>query len=981
MIRAAMSETKAIISSTVLDLPHHRQAVLDACLRQNHYPLMMEHLPAGSVATQVSLRMVDEASVYIGILGHRYGYIPPDSTLSITEMEYRRAVERGIPRLLFLMHDDHLIRVTDIEQGESSQKLLDLKKRIQTTEVVNYFKSAEELRSQVINSLSHYRKPRPDGFHFISEIPEPPTPYIAHPYILLNPQGLVGRQAELNLLTDWVSREETQIYQARVLTLVAIGGMGKSALTWSWFNRIVPQEMKPLAGRLWWSFYESDATFENFVLRALCYFRSAHRDEVQRIPAPEREDLLLAALDQHPYLVVLDGLERNMVAYARMDAASMSDDDLDERSGNVIPQDIGLPESAAESFIGRHRLRKAIDPRAGNFLRKLTQVQKARILISTRLYPAEFQTEAGWQLPGSKAVLLDGLTDDDALSLWRSFGVSGSRELLLRLFHSFGNYPLLIRALAGEVASFRHAPGDLEQWLEANPDFNPFDLPLIQRKSHVLTFALRGLHPEARNVLLTLAAFRMPATYDALVSLLVGPARPFAAENALDISLTNLEDRGLVGWDRSSNRYDLHPVVRGVAWHGLGTVGRRIIYESLQSYFQSLPALEAAATSLDDLTPAVELYHTLIGLGIFDEAYLIYQNHLRKPVFELCLARQSTEWLEMLFPDGIEKPPRLSSREMQITATGHLAYGYHYSGRLAPAALLFSRLVRPEDATPGHSKYWGDLAAPLSRIGRLREAELAARKALLLEPTKPLRWVKVGELLGLRGILDISAALLSHALDLYNALDEPNEFWEYAHVQAAQHALWTGRTEEAEVLANRAWDLANRRRFERNIVDAAAMQGSIALQKKNYPRSLERLQFALTKARRIHYVTAEVALMNSLAELYRVYGEPSRACDVLEDLWELLDRGPYYLGRATALNILAEIKRDKGHRASAVEAASSAYHLAWCDGLPYADIWQLRKAEALLVSLDEQTPAGLTLCRESDHEPMPVIYLEDLTRV
>jgi hypothetical protein len=54
-----------------------------------------------------------------------------------------------------------------------------------------------------------------------------------------------------------------------VFCFVAIGGMGKSALTWKWFNQIAPNEMKPLAGRLWWSFYESDADFENFLIRAL----------------------------------------------------------------------------------------------------------------------------------------------------------------------------------------------------------------------------------------------------------------------------------------------------------------------------------------------------------------------------------------------------------------------------------------------------------------------------------------------------------------------------------------------------------------------------------------------------------------------------------------------------------------------------------------------------------------------------------------
>src|SRR5260370_16651755 len=103
------------------------------------------------------------------------------------------------------------------------------------------------------------------------------------------------------------------------MSVVAIGGMGKSALTWKWFDDIAPQEMKPLAGRMWWSFYESDATFENFVTRALAYITRRAREEMQKIPSPEREEQLLAALDREPYLLGLAGLEPRLIPYARLD--------------------------------------------------------------------------------------------------------------------------------------------------------------------------------------------------------------------------------------------------------------------------------------------------------------------------------------------------------------------------------------------------------------------------------------------------------------------------------------------------------------------------------------------------------------------------------------------------------------------------------------------------------------------------------------
>ena len=194
------------------------------------------------------------------------------------------------------------------------------------------------------------------------------------------------------------------------------------------------------------------------------------------------------------------------------------------------------------------------------------------------------------KLPVLRAFFLQGLADDDALNLWRASGVSGTRESLLPLFHRFDNHPLLIQALAGEVANDRRTPGDFDRWQQAHPAFNPFSLPIVQVKSHILAFALQGLDANARQTLHTIAAFRMPATYDTLVSLLVGDDKAYPSEDALIATLSNLEDRGLLGWDRRANRYDLHPLVRGVTWNGVDEHARQGIYEALNVHFGALPA-------------------------------------------------------------------------------------------------------------------------------------------------------------------------------------------------------------------------------------------------------------------------------------------------------------------------------------------------------------------------------------------------------
>ena len=64
---------------------------MNACLRQDMMPKMMEHLSAADDdGLDESLRLVEEADIYLGIFGHRYGSVPKGKTKSITHYEYGR---------------------------------------------------------------------------------------------------------------------------------------------------------------------------------------------------------------------------------------------------------------------------------------------------------------------------------------------------------------------------------------------------------------------------------------------------------------------------------------------------------------------------------------------------------------------------------------------------------------------------------------------------------------------------------------------------------------------------------------------------------------------------------------------------------------------------------------------------------------------------------------------------------------------------
>ena len=160
------------------------------------------------------------------------------------------------------------------------------------------------------------------------------------------------------------------------------------------------------------------------------------------------------ALDHEPFLVVLDGMERILIAYANRDASHLRDDDLDTKAANMVRRGVRPPGHTAQSFVGQSYLRKTVDPRVGPFLRRLTRLKASRVLISSRLYPADLQTlddaftsqpvsvsttgeqrivaTVGMPLPGCFPLFLVGLADADAVGLWKRFGVSGSERELAR---------------------------------------------------------------------------------------------------------------------------------------------------------------------------------------------------------------------------------------------------------------------------------------------------------------------------------------------------------------------------------------------------------------------------------------------------------------------------------------------------------------------------------------------------------------------
>ncbi len=92
------------------------------------------------------------------------------------------------------------------------------------------------------------------------------VPNLVHPYALQ--ANFTGRMSERKELTAWLADDARSI-----CALIAMGGMGKSALAWYWVTKDVlpdPAASK-VEGVMWWSFYEGEASFAKFVDDALKY--------------------------------------------------------------------------------------------------------------------------------------------------------------------------------------------------------------------------------------------------------------------------------------------------------------------------------------------------------------------------------------------------------------------------------------------------------------------------------------------------------------------------------------------------------------------------------------------------------------------------------------------------------------------------------------------------------------------------------------
>jgi len=154
------------VSSTFKDLEECRKKVRLVLRQMNHEDVAMEYYVAEDRRpVDKCLDDVAACDLYIGIFAWRYGFISPGCDKSITELEYRKAVETKKKCNIFLLHEDAPWPRKFVDKDDDAQKIDDLREELSENHTVNFFKTPEELGSLVGPSVHNWE----NEFGIVSE--------------------------------------------------------------------------------------------------------------------------------------------------------------------------------------------------------------------------------------------------------------------------------------------------------------------------------------------------------------------------------------------------------------------------------------------------------------------------------------------------------------------------------------------------------------------------------------------------------------------------------------------------------------------------------------------------------------------------------------------------------------------------------------------------------------------------------------------
>ncbi len=1010
-----------MVSSTFTDVEDHRAALIKIIKAHGLTELAMENDSAKPDVDVIesSLGMVRDGAAYIGIIAKKYGQTPKcpkrnSGKVSITELEFDEAQRLDRPILLFIMGEKHLVLESQIEtKAANKRKLNAFRERAkqmgpdsEVHRVYATFNSLEEFKEKAAQSVAELRRYLDEQDDAESKaddipdeekkaekrdpdpIPKPPAFYAEPAY--LGSHEFVGRRDQLETLNEWALPADSH----PVLLFEAIGGTGKSMLTWEWVRKHAPA-VQPWAGRFWYSFYERGAIMADFCQRALAYMTGQPLEELRKKKTTELAPQLLHQLQARPWLLVLDGLERVLVAYHRIDAAQLRDE-----------------EAGQTDEIAQRDVCAAIRPEDDELLRQLAAAAPSKLLLTSRLIPRVLLNKASQPIPGVQRVPLPGLRPTDAEALFGACGVTGDSTAIQAYLKTHCDcHPLTIGVLAGLVKDYLPDRGNFDRW-SADPDgggrLNLAELDLVQKRNHILLAAIAALSPESRQLLSMVALLSEAVDYETLKALnphlppeikrVSVPKKPedhwrwrimseeekeetkkpfetslqrrakyeqamearlrspkfLAATKHLAATIKDLESRGLLQYDPQAKHYDLHPVVRGVATGQLAQTEKQTYGQRVVDYFSSRPHIPYEKTeTLRDLSDALHVVRTLVQMGHFQEACDAYRGGLaRALLFNLEANVEVVALLRPFFPAGWNNLPQQMTEDDAAYLTNDAAIALGRLDQQSAELLCYETAIRSalkrKDWQPV-SVYLRNFSVTYFQKGELAKADRYVRFGLDLarltddEDEVFMTRLHLFEQLSHRGRLE-DAEDVWRSLERMG-LDRPRATYrrDYAEFHHAYSRFEQGTLREDDLAETEG--LAAKGRTRQLIRWLRRLRGEWLIQRGSWEPAVESLRESVQMAREVGQEDPLAETLLALAKLqFGQLAEPRQDAE--------------QLGNASwiARLALAELWLAIGDRDQAKKYALAAYQRAWHEGEPFVDRNRLNKSRALLEQLGAEIP-------------------------
>jgi WD40 repeat protein/AAA+ ATPase superfamily predicted ATPase len=336
-----------------------------------------------------------------------------------------------------------------------------------------------------------------------------------------------GREHEQETLKQWITRDH-----CRVIALLGIGGIGKSALT-----KQVAETLKDDFRYIYWHSLRNAPLLEHLLKDSLDFFLDRQADEIPKTTEAQIR-LLLQYLRDYRSLLVFDNLE-------------------------TIMEEGTTAGEYKQGYEGYDQL-----------IRRIGETKhQSCLLITSREMPAEVARMEGKTAP-VRVLHLDGLSDEAAGCLLKDKDLSGSDETLKSLINLYSGNPLLLQIIAEPIKSFFH--GDVANFLSRGHAL------LGQHIRDPIALQFTRLAPVERSVMYWLAIGREGVSAETLKDDLLETT----SEEELIEALTSLHRRSFIEPSNGS-RFLLQPVITEYVTY-------QLIQRAYDEFVQEIPHLLAS---------------------------------------------------------------------------------------------------------------------------------------------------------------------------------------------------------------------------------------------------------------------------------------------------------------------------------------------------------------------------------------------------